>query len=354
LKIEFVSLKSLFFKIIFPIFALCAAIGSLFLHSEINSAEAQNVESVTFVVEKGVSASDLAYRLERENIIRNASLFRWYLSWKKIDTRIQSGTYIVNAPITMSRVAGALLYDASRQEKKITIIPGWTLRDIAVYLEKEGWGSMEEVYAVTGKPAELVNMATRSTWGDLAILREKPRNVSLEGYLAPETFQVFSDSTMIEIIEKLLKYRDQQFTPQMIADIEKGKRTIHEILTMASMIEREVPHKEDMKKVADIFWKRFYAGWGMQADSTVHYIFGKKGDLFTTRDERASENAWNTYKYAGLPPGPICSPSLDAIMAAIYPEKNDAWYFLTTLDTGEVKYGKTLEEHQRNVVKYLR
>lgn len=340
-------------KFIFFILLACLAIGVWFVHSEIYSAEAQHVDQVTFEVKTGESAAALATRLEQEQIVRHARLFRWYLSKKHIDRRLHAGEYTVEAPITIARVAQTLQTLASQKEREITIIPGWTLRDIAAYIEKEQIGTADELYAIVGKSAEQKRgqVTIDSTFDMLADL---PKDASLEGYLAPDTYRIFVDEPLIDVVDRLLAHRNTQITAEMRAEIQKKKRTIHEVLTVASLLEREVPHEEDMAKVADLFWRRYDAGWGMQADSTVHYIFGKKGDLFTTKKERESTNPWNTYKYAGLPPGPIATPSVDAIIATIYPEKNDAWYFLTTLDTGEVKYGRSFDEHTRNIQKFLR
>jgi len=122
---------------------------------------------------------------------------------------------------------------------------------------------------------------------------------------------------------------------------------------MASILEREVRSKDDKAIVSDLFWRRYNLNWALQADSTVHYAVRKKGDVFTTREDRDSVSPWNTYKYPGLPLGPISSPSLGSIMAAIYPEGNNYWYFLTDSD-GAVHYAKNLDEHNQNVQKYLR
>jgi UPF0755 protein len=177
--------------------------------------------------------------------------------------------------------------------------------------------------------------------------------VSFEGYLAPDTYRIYEDATLEEMIEKLIAERDLQFTEEMYRDIERSGRTVYEVITMASIVEREVRTTESRKKVADIFWRRYDMNWALQADSTVHYVVGKNGSVFTTREDRASLSPWNTYKYPGLPLGPISNPSLDAILATIYPEPNDDWYFLTT-DEGEVKYAKTIEQHNANVSAYLR
>jgi len=123
-------------------------------------------------------------------------------------------------------------------------------------------------------------------------------------------------------------------------------------LTLASIVEREVRGERDRKKVADIFWRRLDMNWALQADSTVHYAVGKTGNVFTSKEDRDSLSPWNTYKYPGLPLGPISNPDLESIMASIYPEPNEYYYFLTD-EEGVVHYGKTLEEHNENRRKYL-
>nr|MBP7992627.1 endolytic transglycosylase MltG [Candidatus Magasanikbacteria bacterium] len=208
-----------------------------------------------------------------------------------------------------------------------------------------------EVYVLLGKPAEyaIPNISpTKISW-----IASKPSRVSLEGYLAPDTYSIYNNATLEEVVDKLLTHREDQLLPLM-PEIVKSGRSLHEIMTMAALLEREVRTPKDKAIVADIFWKRHDVNMGLQADSTVHYATAKEGSVFTSNADRASANPWNTYKYPGLPPGPIATPSLASIEAAIRPTKNDYWYFLTTLDTGEVKYGKTLAEHNANVQKYLR
>jgi len=153
-------------------------------------------------------------------------------------------------------------------------------------------------------------------------------------------------------VQKLITERESQFTDQMYADIVKSGHSVFEVLTMASILEREVRDSKDRKLVSDLFWRRYDQNWALQADSTVHYAVGKNGTVFTTAEDRDSLSPWNTYRYPGLPIGPISTPSLDSIMASIYPQSNEYWYFLTDKD-GVVRYGKTLEEHNLNRQKYL-
>ncbi len=242
-----------------------------------------------------------------------------------------------------------------REEVTITIIPGWNLRQVADYLVKENIAeNVDAVFSVVGKPAfnyrafkkEAPHLAL-----DLPVLSDKPEAVSYEGYLAPETYRVYKDASLVEVINKLVKERDAQFTAQMQEDIATSGRSVHDILTMASILEDEVRDDADRAKVADILWRRYDRKWALQVDSSVHYAIDKAGNVFTTPKERAVDSLWNTYKYPGLPPGPICNPGLPSIMAAIYPEKNGYWYFLSGKD-GKIYYAKTLEEHNLNK-KYL-
>ncbi len=342
------------FKLSFVILITCLVIGFWFLYTEIYTASTQKAESVKFEVKQGESVSALAKRLEQENIIRSAWFFKKYLALAGIDKKINIGEFEVVAPITLARVAQAL-GQPGLSEEVITIIPGWTIRDIAIYLENLGKFQQEEITEYAGLPA--VNYKTWAEGApkidlDLKILQNKPWYVSYEGYLAPDTYRIYKNSSVPDIINKLLQEREKQITSEMWGDIEKSGRSFFEILTMASILEQEVRSLEDKKMVADIFWRRYHINWALQADSTIHYAVGKSGSVFTTTEDRDSNSPWNTYKYPGLPLGPICNPSLVSIQAALYPQKNNYWYFLTDKN-GKVYYAKTLEEHNLNRQKYL-
>jgi UPF0755 protein len=342
-------------KIILFILLGCACLGVWFVHSEVYRATAQTgSETVTFRVEQGESIVNLAARLDGEQVIRNPWLFKKYLSIKNIDRVVQAGEFEVAAPITLARVAQALT-TARIGETEITILPGWNLRDIASYLESQGFGSAVDVLALTGQPADdgTAGRTTISFETQYAMLAAKPKDVSLEGYLRPDTFRIFKDATTQEVVERLVAERDKEFTTELLTAIEDSDRTLHHVLTVASIVEREVRSVEDKKRVADIFWRRFDENWALQADSTVHYAVGSTGSVFTSQEDRQVNSPWNTYKYPGLPPGPISSPSMETILATIHTESNAYAYFLTDLD-GNVHYARTLDEHNRNVSKYLR
>ena len=262
--------------------------------------------------------------------------------------------------ITLILGSGALYYKKTRirhynpipprPELTLTIIPGWNLRQVADYLVKQGIASStDEVYKLIGKPA----VDYRNKGISLPVINEssvvsyKPGYVSYEGFLAPETYRVFADAALLDVIKKLINQRDKEIDTAMWEDIKKSGHNFYEILTMASLLEEEVQNPDDKAKVADILWRRYKNNWALQLDSSVHYVVNKTGNVFTTNKERSFDSLWNTYKYPGLPLGPIANPGLVSIKAALYPEKNSYWYFLTGKD-GAVYYGKTLEEHNNN------
>ncbi|KKQ27655.1 MAG: hypothetical protein US42_C0007G0046 [Candidatus Magasanikbacteria bacterium GW2011_GWC2_37_14] len=239
-----------------------------------------------------------------------------------------------------------------RAEVTLTIIPGWDLRDVAKYLvDKKLASSTADVYAITGEPARKYKVSEEifSFGPSDDLLGQKPFGLSMEGYLAPETVRVFADSDLVSVIDKFYFIRKDQLTPDILNKVKASKKSLHEILILASILEKEVRNIEDKKLVADIFWRRLEKNWALQADSTVHYVVAKEGNVYTTAKDRQVDSLWNTYKYPGLPPSPICNPGLDSIKATLEPTKNSYWYFLTSSD-GTVHYAKTLEEHNTNKI----
>lgn len=224
-----------------------------------------------------------------------------------------------------------------REEITLTIIPGWNLRDIADYLVAKGVASStHDVYAVTGEPAD-----------------PKDPTGNAEGALAPETVRFFKGVSIENVVKTFHDLRTKQLTAEMQTEVARRGITAPELLIMASIVEKEARTDEDRKLVADILWRRVGLGWALQVDSSVHYAVDKTGTVFTSDKERSVSSPWNTYKYRGLPPGPICMPSVESIQAALYPEKNKYWYFLSGND-GKMHYAQTLDEHNTNRVKYLK
>ncbi|MFA5128164.1 MAG: endolytic transglycosylase MltG [Patescibacteria group bacterium] len=248
-----------------------------------------------------------------------------------------------------------------RKEIDITIIPGWNLRDIADDWVKKGIvSSTEDVYVLLGKPAynykahgetaPVLALANNPEWAEL--FADKPNNVSYEGYLMPDTYRVYADATPEDVLKKIFTNLNDKITSEMRAEIKKKNKTFYEILTMASVVQKEAPTKEEMAMVADIFWRRYDKNWALQSCATVNYITGKN-DPGVSSGDKDINSLFNTYKYPGLPLGAISNPGRGAIEATINPQNNSYWYFMSDAD-GVTHWARTLDEHNYNVAKYLR
>ncbi|TAN34022.1 endolytic transglycosylase MltG [Patescibacteria group bacterium] len=251
-----------------------------------------------------------------------------------------------------------------REEINITIIPGWNLRQVAEMLVKnnivknddEFYGKLGQPaynYAAFGKSAPVLNFRDDSGAEIFPLLSGKPDGVSYEGYFFPDTYRVYKDARLEDLLKKVFANLEEKITSETRAEIINENRNFFQALIMASILEKEVKFDEDRAMVADILWRRYKKNWALQVDSSVHYAVARTGDVFTTAKERDYDSPWNTYKYPGLPPGPISNPGFSSLRAAINPRANDYWFFLTDKE-GRARFARTLEEHNHNKFKYLK
>lgn len=335
-----------FLKVIFFLGVLILFIFALIFHyyvQGISEKYSESREVKRFVIGPGQSSEEISENLQQQGLIKSSLYFNVYAWQTGLDSRLQAGEYDIPQNLNIREIMRILTRARARNQYKITIIEGWNIRDIAKYLEKRNIFSQEKF---------LEKVRKKQDWWDVySLVREKPKEADLEGYLFPDTYLVFEDASLDDIIEKMLSTLEKKITPEMRAQSEKNAMTFHEALTLASIIEKEVSGSNDRKIVSGIFHKRLKLGIGLQADSTVNYVTGKNA-LRSTRDDILIDNPYNTYKYRGLPPGPIANPGLDAISAALNPEESPYLYFLTT-PQGEVIYSKTFDEHISAKKKYL-
>lgn len=251
-----------------------------------------------------------------------------------------------------------------RPEKNVVLLEGWTNKDMAQYFEREGIWQAEEFLEIVGFPqvdySREKDLPPPMDFSDeFEFLQDKPKDKGLEGYLYPDTYRVFADGAKPEeLIRKMLQNFDQQLTAKMRADIKAQGKTIYEIITMASLIEKEAPinyrtgDNKDAKIIAGIFWDRIKYGQALQSCASLAYILGVNKPQYSAEDTQI-ESLYNTYKYRNLPPGPVSNPGILAIEAAIYPTYTDYNYFLTPANSKDIVYAVTYEEHLRNKNKYL-
>ncbi|MFA6382658.1 MAG: endolytic transglycosylase MltG [Candidatus Buchananbacteria bacterium] len=309
----------------------------------LDTAISRDAQLKEFIVEPGWGSTKISQELEKQGLISNSWVFELYVWFKGVSSKLQDGQYFLAKNLSIKEIAQILSRGAGvTKEVNLTFIEGWNNEEYADYLTQKGISSKTDFLAVIQKKADW--------WDESDFLASKPRNLDLEGYLFPDTYRIYHDAAIKDIVRKMLDNFGKKLTPELRAEITRQGKTIHEIVTLASILEKEVSSETDRKLVADIFYKRLKAGMPLQADSTVNYVTGKGVSRSTAVDTKI-DNPYNTYKYKGLPPGPICNPGLSAITAAIYPQANPYWYFLTTPD-GQVIYSKTHDEHVKAKAKY--
>ncbi|MFH0987971.1 MAG: endolytic transglycosylase MltG [Parcubacteria group bacterium] len=320
-------------------------IAAVFVFSQIEFNRHHSGPSAvkTFTVEKGQGVSDIATNLKIQGFIGSPFWFEVYVYTHGERSRFVAGEFSLNQTDSIKSLAQTLTYSKNANlETDITIPEGRTVAEIDKYLFENN----------LIKVGDLIAYSSGARQVGYAFLGDRPRNSTLEGFLYPDSYRVYRQTTVDQIVRRMLDNFDGKLTPELRAEIRAQKKTIFDVVTMASIIEKEVVGYENRQIVAGIFWKRIKIGMALQSDATVNYIT-KKNVAAVSLDDTAIESLYNTYKYRGLPPGPICNPGIEAIKAAINPITTDYLYFLTTPD-GRVIYSKTFDEHVANKNKYLK
>jgi len=307
-----------------------------------------------FLVEKGRGIFEIASDLEEEQIIKCKFSFTVYSFLTDQQNNLQAGEYSLNSSMTIPEISSKIASGEVIKEA-ITIPEGWNLRDMAWYFENRGMFQAEELFELVGFPLIDYSKATdlpkpKDFSSQFDFLKDKPKAVGLEGYLFPDTYFV-SRPELKGIVINMLYNFGERFDQELRNETEKQGKTIFEVLTMASLVEKEVRTLEDKEKVSGILWKRIENSFPLQVDATIIYIIGKKTTK-VSKEETKIDSPYNTYKYRGLPLGPICNPGLESILAVLYPESSEFWYYLSTPE-GETIFSKTLEEHNIAKAKYL-
>ncbi|MBT4349518.1 endolytic transglycosylase MltG [bacterium] len=303
-----------------------------------------DIEQKSFIIKSGQGVNEISGNLKDADLIKNKLVFETWLWLNKVEDDVKAGIYVMPADISIRRLANLILNIPANQQQTFTIIEGWHRR----------WPQLKDLLVEHNFTHDnfLSLTDSKQDWQDeYDFLIDATSNATLEGYLYPDTYFIDANTSLESLIRKSLNNFDKKLTADLRAEIAHQNKSIFEILTLASIVEREVSGLADKKMVADIFWKRIKAGIGLQSDATVNFVTGK-GLAQPTFADLEIDSLYNTYKYRGLPPGPISSPSIETIEAVIYPTANEYYYFLTTPE-GEAIYSKTYDEHLQNKYKYL-
>lgn len=312
--------------------------GFFYLYRQVYFSHGSNQASAIFSIESGEGNAGIADRLEKQGFIAGKYYFYYYVRKNNLINKIMPGEYELSGKMTIPEIAFVITRE-KKEDLKITFPEGWTSKKMAERLSKNGLDG-DGFLQLVKKPDALVGQY---------VFLEKGK--SLEGFLFPDTYFFKKDATAEMIAKKMLDTFDKKLSGDARAEIEKQKKSIYQIVTMASIIEGEVRSDEDRKIVSGLFWKRIKNGQALQSCATLAYLLGENKKQYSFEDTRIV-SPYNTYLNKGLPPGPISNPGLSSIMAAVYPSASQYVYFLSDPETGKTIFSKTIDEHNANKVKY--
>ncbi len=333
-------MKTLRFFLVVLVIAIIAIVYGWY--TVYTPVDAENTQEISFTIKSGTSAKTIAQNLKDEELIKNTTTFYGYVRFTGEDKNITAGRFMLNKSMNVPDIIGVITV-AAASESAVTIQEGLTIRDIDDKLAGQG-------LTLDGDFEQAVKNYNYDSYSfiDASIVNEL--EFPLEGYLYPDTYFVDGiefDSN--ELITKMLDNFDSKFD-DLQALFNAQDRSLHEIITMASILQKEVRTQQDYNTVSGLLWKRLDSNWHIGADATILYATGKKT---ISAEDLELDSPYNTRLHVGMPPGPISNPDIEHIKAAITPENSDYWYYLTTLDTGEVIYARTNDEQNVNKVKHL-
>lgn len=337
--------------------ALMVACGGYVLIREVNSSAGTSTEPVTIEIYPGETTTDIATKLRAADLIRQPMLFTILVRMQGLDTQLQAGLYMLRPTMTMREILLALQHSRVG-EVEILIHEGLRLEEIAERIRQSGIASQEAFLQAARNGAAFKE--------NHFLLSSLPADASLEGYLYPDTYRFNATTTVTDVIETMLTRFDQQYAT-IERDVHVPDVSVHQIVTMASIVQRESALIDEMPKIAAVFWNRLKpehldetGGGKLQSDASLQYALGYSMDEQTwwrktlTVADLSARSPYNTRERNGLPPGPIASPGLDALRAAAKPDETDYLYFVVNcaLD-GSHNFAQTFAEFQQYEAEYL-
>lgn len=307
-------------------------------------------DSIVVEIPEGSTIKDVAGILYDKGLIRSAMIFESYAGRHSRGTKqIQAANYAFTPSLSSVEIFNRLLEgDAYSGAVPITIPEGKNIKEIADILEKNHICSASDFIAETNNLSKYKEKYPILS----SIPEDKTGRVPLEGYLYPDTYQFVSGMNVESVVSAMLGRFQDKFDANMQAKATSMGKSVDDIVTMASIVELETKLDEDKANVASVFYNRIAAGMPLQSDITVDYARGTKTAVLSTEDTKI-DSPYNTYIHTGLPVGPICSPGLPSLNAALNPATTNYYYFVADMSTGKIYFNETLEGHNADVEKYM-
>lgn len=326
---------------------LILAVGFTVYSSGLGPADKTDDEPITVNIPQGSGAMNIIDILNENGLIKNLTMAKIHMKICGYDS-LQANTYIFSKDMGLKEILKAIdTGDFNYLSKnQVTLVEGSTLPQYAAAIAEKFPFTEEEILSVWNDKTYLSNLIDKY-WFLTDEILQNGIMYPLEGYLYPETYIITDENATIEeITDIILTMTDSKLSDRR-EDIKKSGRTIHEFLSLTSVVETESLFKKDRPIIAGVFINRLNEGMPLQSDITVLYALQEKRVDVTYKDIEV-ESKYNTYKYTGLPVGPVCSPSAPAMDDVLNYEKSDYLFFFAKED-GEVIYSKTFEEHQKAV-----
>jgi UPF0755 protein len=312
--------------------------------AELTTPAGDDPKAIVFTVEPGESVTQIASRLQSEGLVRDAQLFRLYLRYSKLDSGVEAGQFTLKKTMTIPQIAQALQSGKRGDELTLTIPEGRRIEEVAALVAQQTPISATTFLSLTRD--------ARPWAAQYPFLAELPPGASLEGYLFPDTYRLPKDVTAADAVARMLANFDHRVTPAMRDKLAAQKRTLFQAVTLASIVERESAAAQERPVIASVYSNRLKTGMALDADPTVQYAMASAKKQapwwpqLTQEDYRSVKSPYNTYLNPDLPPGPIASPGLSSIQAAIEPAQTDFYFFRASCNRdGTHLFSKTLEEH---------
>lgn len=351
-------------------FLATCTFGFFWVKSSLEPINTEATKTIQVEIPEGSSTKEIANILFENDLIKNATVFNYYSKIKSYNN-YQSGFYNLSQSMSVDDLAKALQESGTptAQEEpagKVLIVEGYTLTQIANSVtlnaktddktDKTPFTSEEFLATVTNQ--EFIDRMVATYPNLFASLPAADSGViyRLEGYLFPAVYDYYDDTTIEDLVEQMISTTDARLQPYYEAIANKNL-TVNEVLTLASLVEKEGSTDEDRRNIASVFFNRLNAEMPLQSNIAILYAQGKLGEETTlaedTNIDTSIESPYNIYWRAGLMPGPVNSPSLSAIEAVLNENTTDYYYFVADVTTGTVYFANTIEEHDQNVATYV-
>ena len=351
--------------LLFISLAVTGAFVYTYIDSALKPVDAKSTEYVTVEIPSGSSAKEIGSILEKQGLIKSGQVFNYYTKFKSY-ANFQSGYYNLQKSMSLDSIAKELQKGGTDTPQppslgKLTIPEGYTLDQIAQAVEKSSNKKVSisaKDFLVKAQDEAFITKMVAKYPKLLSGLPTKDKGVKyrLEGYLFPATYHYTADTTVESLINQMLEAMDSNLS-KYYDTLSSKNLTVNDVLSVASLVEKEGSTDEDRKNIASVFYNRLNQGMPLQSNIAILYAQGKLGQKTTLAEDAAIDtnidSAFNVYKNPGLMPGPVDSPSLSAIEATINPNKTDYLYFVANTETGTVYYATTYEEHAKNVEEHV-